>query len=239
MKRLILALPLLLAAGCGTVKPPEVPEFHPASPHAPQALRIEAFDVLTPVPTPPPSLPVPEGMQQPPPKMDMGGEGMGKMPGDSMDNMGKGEVSHEHGHAEHEAPAPSPELHGPAPREGMMQGMPEGTPQPQYSQDHARPSDTLYQERIDDDIKRGEAKMDPVKIPSEQRGMHVDSSHYHQHKHHDSTHIVHPERDDERSHKTDRHIWACPMHPDYTLDTPGGRCPQCGAILVPIPEGSE
>jgi hypothetical protein len=236
MKRLVVAVPLLLIAGCGTVQPPEVPEFHPASPHAPQALRIDAFDVLTPVPAPPPSLPVPEGMQQPPPKMDMGG-GMGKMHDGSMKNMGKGEMSLEHGHPDRDAPSPPPEMHGPAPREGMMEGMPQGEPQPQYSQDHARPSDTLYQERIDDEIKRGEAKMDPVKIPSEQRGMHTDPEHYHRHEHHDSTHIVHPDRDEEHRDATGSQIWACPMHPEYTLETPGGRCPQCGAILAPISGG--
>jgi hypothetical protein len=205
-------IPILLAAfalaGCASnLQPPEIPEYHPASPHASQAPRIQAFDVLTVTATSPPELPVPEGMQRP-----------AKDP--EMNDMQHGGM--DHGSMPMQAPSGTVEHEAQTPRQGQM------------PEDHPPLQDGQHRHEIDDDIKRGEAPMqDKIVVPREQRGMNADSTLYHEHKNDDSTHIRHPNRSQDSS-ISGKHVWLCPMHPKFAVATPGGRCPECDTVLVPV-----
>jgi hypothetical protein len=100
----------------------------------------------------------------------------------------------------------------------MQGGAPEQGPQP----------------RPEKDIERGEASMDPVQAPTEQRGMNADSTLYHEHEERYSTKIVHPRRELENAVAVGPQLWICPRHPEIRVDTPGGRCPECSTVLVPV-----
>jgi len=201
--------------GCATVQMPDVPEFHPANPAASEAARAPLFDILNVNPALPPELPVTEGEHHPPQRGEMGME-HDSMP---MEEQKQEEASPpEHAHADaHPAAPPSPdkELYGVVTRPGMKEGL-------------ARP------EPFQQKIKRGEARMEPIKIPHEQRGMYTDETLYHEHKPPYSTRIVHPGRDMQKVPVEGKREWACPMHPEVRAQTPGGRCPTCDTLLVPV-----
>ena len=235
--------------GCATPRVPEIPEYHPASASAPQAARAPLFDILNVDPLAPPELPVPEGANKSPehhpPKMGEMDMQHGQMP---MGHESNEPSDHEHPeshqqpqdsapmpegvkkpaqdetqhhamemeHAEqHEAKPRQHELHGVVDRPGMKPGQAEPKP---------------FEQRI----KRGEAEMDPIVIPSEQRGMKTDETLYHEHEPPYSTRIIHPRRPRYLQPVEGEQIWVCPMHPKVNVETPGGRCPKCRAILVPV-----
>lgn len=233
---LLFILPIL--CGCATTPElPLVPEYHPAHADANQAPRIQAFDVLDVAPMPQPELPVPPAVELSPQDRE---KMQGMHSGHQMKHSSGGESENNDGKLTTAAPEGSVEesagehLHGAVEREGMLQPHPESMLGQGQRQDHPRPQDTLYKEQIDDDVWQMEAPMQPIKIPSEQRGMGTDSDAYHVHKHHDSTHITHPDRSLETAPIGGKQAWACPSHPKIVVETPGGRCPHCDTVLVPV-----
>lgn len=226
----IVALVGATCVGCTTLEMPPVPEYHPAHALAPEGVMEPSFKVLSIEPELPPNLPVPEGEQQPPPKMKM----------ESGGGMGDGEQKKDGATPEHSGAAWGDELdkplHGQVDRPGMQDAMPEGGEGPEGLEvpEMSVEKRSYYQERIDDDIKRGEAQMDPVVVPSEQRGMHTAESLYHKHQAKYSTQIVHPRRVTQEEDVVGPQVWLCPRHPRVAVRTPGGRCPTCETILVPV-----
>lgn len=221
-------LTLLFFGGCAsTPELPVVPQYHPAHAAASQAPRLQAFDVLDVAPVPQPALPVPPAAEMP----AKDPEKRQQMPESGSMKMKQSTTASPEGSVEETAGGA---LQGVVEREGMLQAHPEQMPGQGARQDHPRPQDTLYQERLDDDLQRMEAPMQHIKIPSEQRGMGADTEAYHVHKHHDSTHITHPGRSLEGVPAGGEQVWKCPMHPEVSVETPGGRCPQCDTVLVPV-----
>lgn len=146
---------------------------------------------------------------------------------------------------EHHAPEMDADMemnHGEMPMAGKQEEAPP-PPSPAHPEPHhgeprqpaSVPEKQLHGVVIQPGMKEGVARPRPFRP----HAMTTDETHYHEHEHRYSTRIVHPERGGNNVPVEGQREWTCPAHRAVRAETPGGRCPTCNAILVPVKAGHD